>query len=70
MEWMVGRVLKEIADLAVEVGELLQVGRLLEEWGVDPPTSEYSTRGKVEWRDLHKVLEQFDKKDWEKRLRQ
>ena len=32
LEWVVGRVLREVADLAVEVGELLQVGRLLEEW--------------------------------------
>ena len=35
--WVVGRVLREVADLAVEVGELLQVGRLLEEWEGDPP---------------------------------
>ena len=33
MEWMVRRVLKEIADLAVEVGGSLRLGRLLEKWG-------------------------------------
>ena len=58
MEWMVGRVPKEIADLAYEVGESLQVGGLLEEWGGKSPTVEYRRRCKVEWDELHKMLEQ------------
>ena len=32
MEWIVGRVLKEIAELAVEVGESIKVAMRLEEW--------------------------------------
>ena len=53
----------------MEVGESLQVGRLLEEWGGESPTVEYKRRCKVEWDELHKMLEQFDKKDWERRQR-
>ena len=69
MEWMVGRVLKEISDLVVEVGESLQVVGLQEEWGGESPTVEYRRRCKVEWDELHKMLEHFDKKDWERKQR-
>ena len=48
VEWMVGRVVREVADLAVEVGESFQVSRLLEEWEVESRTGKCSKRSKAE----------------------